>query len=237
MWFHSLLYFSINRLAIAKVMYPYSVTTPLFTLEPGQHMYVDDPHDVLITWKLCVCIKDKSVKLELQPFNRVVVGTARLPTKHYSVTVSFVRMFGKKIPAELDPKAAIRLEGLTTILSLPLSSSKIGKTVKVVFCVHSLQLHSMNFHSSFLSLFSDAYFTKDPFTDCTVECQGVVFHAHRCVLGKASPVFASAWNTGGMQEAESACIKIDAVEPPILRVFLMVLYEPVAMELCSAYLG
>lgn len=82
----------------------------------------------------------------------------------------------------------------------------------------------------FAGMFLNGHLQQDIFTDCRVECQGEVFHAHRNVLGTASPVLRAALTTEGMKEANSSCVVIDDFAPKVARLFLTALYYPSSVD-------
>lgn len=226
------------RVTVMSV-FPYVLTSPKITLMPGQMVYVEEPHHLLVSFRLFVSGGDvHEINIELIKRNKVncpgAATTEPSPGdgQKFSFWVSLSRMMVDGLSCELDPSKKLELDD-DTYQSSKFDEQYVGKEVQVVFTVHSVRLYNLKYSSSFLSLFSAEYFAKDSFTDCTVKCQEFLFHCHRCVLGKQSPAFASAFTSEGMVEAENSCITIDDYEPAVLRVFLMALYEPACAEILA----
>lgn len=188
-------------------MFPYTIATPEITLEVGQKLVVNDPNYSWISWKM-------SVKA-YRDCHRLFFGLEDKVKCSMLVSMGSLNVDGVSIDLSQN-----------CILCVPkhshgyyeLDSDMIGAQAFMTVTVYSMQ-------TSHLSLFRGDFFAKDNFTDCTVQCQGSVFHAHRNVLSCMSPVFASAFTTEGMKEAESSCITIDDVEPAVVHEFLKALYE------------
>lgn len=84
-----------------------------------------------------------------------------------------------------------------------------------------------------ISPFSGDPLQEDDFTDCHIECQGVKFYAHQCVLARRSSALRAALTTKGMKEAETSCVVIDDFLPTVVQAFLTSLYWPGFFEVCG----